>query len=255
MALDSKLIRAIRNDRYDAWSKADSDTNLEPFVDDQNLRSVRVDPWEQVIAWRFKRLGEPNVFVRFQCRRIRTAWGFGRGVYPYQLPQEEYLTPVYVVSDVRESDEDFLSELDNFQRRAFLGKYESTTLIYDATTSGTGVENQIWNLRGFRRIVPLRIIGNDGLKPDGYLSVVGLSSVLAELEHVFDQQRIRIPDDRRLDRMSRDLASMRVEQTPQGYYRPTGKTEQSMIQVWTLAMGLSLVESESSHYGDFKWYA
>ena len=87
--------------------------------------------------------------------------------------------------------------------------------------------------------------------------MVGRSSVLSELEHVFDQRRITIPDDKRFDKLSRQLSALRVERTPQGYYKAIdeGTNEALTNQVWTLAMGLSLVESELSEFGTFQWWA
>lgn len=262
MALDMKLVKAIRNDHYDAWMKARNprhgggrEGDLEPFTDDPQLRYVTADDWKSVLCWTVGALNEPSVLVRFEFSRIRTGWGFGYGHPPYQLPVEEFRTPVYTVSQVYETTDDFMTTAADLKRRANDGKFMNTTLVFDATASGVTVESQLWTLHGFKRIVPLRIIGNDGLKESGFHSIVSRSAMIHDLKHVFDQSRVRIHDDKRMDKLIRQLSSMRAERTPQGYYRTVDdRTNEGLVnQLMTLATGFSVIEAETA-VGEVRLY-
>lgn len=242
MSLDTKLISAIRGENYDAWSEPDDRERLNRFTDDPQLRYVITKPWRRVIAWDLGKLRDPNAMVVFKWRTIETGWGFAK--FDRHRPENVFVTPVYQVSGVRESHDDYSVEVQRLRTMIESGKLERGTLVFDATGVGVAVEEQVRHIPGFEKIVPLTITSGDDMKTAGRFAVAGKSRLLSELEQVVKQRRIRIPEKQSTERLNRQLKGFQVEETVQGYYRAVDDRREGHHHdlLMSLAMGISYVE-------------
>ena len=250
MGLDTNLIAAIRDKDFDAWKEPDfrngRDQYLKGFTDDRNLRYVKVEPWQRLVAWDLGKLRDPNAMVVFKWRTIETGWGFSR--HGTRYPADTFRTAVYQVSAVHESHEDYTVEVQRLQRTIDNGKLTRPVLVFDGTGVGVAVEEQVRHLRGFEKVVPLQITSGDNMKTAGRFAVAGKSRLLSELEQVVKQRRIRIPDKKQTDRLTRQLSAFQVEETVQGYYKAIDDRKEGhhFDLLVALAMGVSYVEYKMS---------
>lgn len=252
MGLDTKLIAAIRDHDFDAWKEPDfqngRDQHLKGFTDDRNLRYVKVEPWQQLVAWDLGKLRDPNAMVLFKWRTVETGWGFSR--HETRYPADVFRTAVYQVRGVHESHEDYTVEVQRLQGMIDSGKWTRPVLVFDGTGVGVAVEEQVRHLKGFDKVVPLQITSGDDMKTAERFAVAGKSRLLSELEQVVKQRRIRIPDRKEINRLTRQLAGFQVEETVQGYYKAIDDRREGHHHdlLMALAMGISYVEYKTARY-------
>lgn len=247
--LDMKLLAAIQDGTYDAWSKMTQlevpdphyKYGLELFTDDPEIRFVKAKKWRRVIAWDLGKLGEPNVMVVLKYLRIETGWG--DSYYP-GIPRRYCVTTIYQVNGVNESHDDYSVEVAKLQAKIDSGELKDTTLVYDATGVGPGVEEQIRHIQGFETVIPVTFSTGTDMKRNRRFVVTGKSQLVSDLESVVKQRRIRIPDKKSTERLNRQIAGLQVEETIQGYYRRVDdkRDERHNDLLIALGMGISYVE-------------
>jgi|688.fasta_scaffold91002_2 hypothetical protein len=261
MALDTKLIQAIRSKNYNAWAESktpsrpgitcDTDDLLEPFTDHPEFRSITAGRWKRIVSWDLGKLHNPSAMLIIKFRELTSGWGYSRF---NRFPAESYVTPIYQVIGAYESHDDYTEQVMRIQAlQAQMG--DDPWCIFDGSGVGVAVEESVRYMDGFERVVALQIVGGESMKTSGRFTVTGKSKLLSELEQAIKQKRVQIPDVRALDKLNRQLKGLQVEETVQGHYRTIDdkRGNDHFDQLMALAMGIAYVEYQMAMYRPFQW--
>ena len=269
MAIDTNLIAAIRNDKYDAWANSptpsrvgittDHDNHLPKYKDDR-LDYVRIsgngDGWRRIVSWDLGKLRDPSAIVILKWRMIetgrdrvnRTDFDSGR---QSSYCRENYMTPVYQVIGANEYKEDYTDTIARLRRMQENSRLENCTLIFDATGVGVAVEEQLRHLSGFDQVIGMTITGGDTMKAKGMFTSAGKSRLLSDTEQVINQKRIRTPENNPdFQKLRNQITGLQVEETIQGYYRTVDDRSSGHHSdlLMALAMGVAWGEYQAAKY-------